>query len=351
MATGAKHRWISWLLLSVSLLLFVRMARTAQLSEVLALLRARGPILALSLWPYLLVLCLDAAGWRTLLSTLGRNVGPWRVFWVRTSTEAIHRSLPGGAVAAEAMKPYLLRESAGVPISETTASLAMSKVLTVATQSLYIAFASAIAFARLGSSPLAWISLLTALFLAAVTVAGAFLMGHGAVAEKLYRVIHRIPLPRLRSWIEEKERAFLDTDQHSTELFRARKRQLAKCAVLFLAAWLAESLDSWISLRLLGVRVSYANVLSFDSLVSLIRSLAFFLPGALGVQDLSYMAFLRAFGIADDTNLVMAFVLLKRAKEVFWILTGLIALVTIQNLRRSPAARIEASGEIPNPKC
>src|SRR5260370_987517 len=131
------------------------------------------------------------------------------------------------------------------------------------------------------------------------SLAGAFLMGHGAVAEKLYRVIHRIPLPRLRSWIEEKERAFLDTDQHSTELFRARKRQLAKCAVLFLAAWLAESLDSWISLRLLGVRVSYANVLSFDSLVSLIRSLAFFLPGALVAPDLTYIAFLRTFGIAD----------------------------------------------------
>jgi glycosyltransferase 2 family protein len=92
--------------------------------------------------------------------------------------------------------------------------------------------------------------------------------------------------------------------------------------VHFLAAWLAEGLDSWISLRLLGVRVSYANVLSFDSLVSLIRSLAFFLPGALGVQELSYMAFLRTFGIGDDTNLLMAFVLLKRAKEVFWIVTG-----------------------------
>src|SRR5260370_18755866 len=144
MATGAKHRWISWLLLSVSLLLFVRMARTAQPSEVLALLRARGPILALSVWPYLLVLWLDAAGWRTLLSTLGRDVGRWRVFWVRTSTEAIHRSLPGGAVAAEPLKPYLLQESPGAPISETTASLAISKVLPVAAHSLYSSAASAI---------------------------------------------------------------------------------------------------------------------------------------------------------------------------------------------------------------
>src|SRR5260370_33239681 len=95
MATGAKHRWISWLLLSVSLLLFVRMARTAQPSEVLALLRARGPILALSFSPYLLVLWLDAAGWRTLLSTLGRNVGPGRGFLRRPSPQATRRCHPG----------------------------------------------------------------------------------------------------------------------------------------------------------------------------------------------------------------------------------------------------------------
>jgi len=348
MASGAKHRWTSWILIGVSLLLFVRIARMAELSQVVALLRARGPILALSFCPYLLVLWLDAAGWNTLLSTLGRGVGVLRTFWVRTSAEALHRSLPGGAVAAEAMKPYLLRECAAVPISLTTASQAMSKLLTMATQSLYIASASAMAFARVGNRALAWISLLTAVALAAVALLGARLMGHGAMAEKLYRLIHRVPLPRLRACIEKKERAFLDTDQHATELFRARKRRLAKCAVLLLGAWLSESLDSWISLRLLGVRVSYANVLSFEPLMSLIRSLAFFLPGALGVQDLSYMAFLRTLRVADDTNLFMAFVLLKRAKEVFWIVIGLIALTSIQSLHRSTGARIEASRGTPH---
>jgi hypothetical protein len=51
------------------------------------------------------------------------------------------------------------------------------------------------------------------------------------------------------------------------------------------------------------------------------------------------MAFLRTFGIAEDTNLVMAFVLLKRAKEVFWIVAGLIALVTIQKTSEATVAK------------
>ena len=350
MASKAKHRWLTWLLLGVALLVFARMARTAELSQVLALFKARGPILALSVLPYLLVLWFDAAGWGSLLSTLGRRVGAREVFWVRTSTEALHRSLPGGAVAAEAIKPYLLRKRARVPIAETTASLAMSKVLTIATQSLYIAVASLVAFHLIGANIFTWLSLGSALMLALLSLLAALVMGHGAVAERLYRVIHRIPVARLRNWLEEKERSFLETDQHSTELFRAQKRRLAVSALWLLGAWACESLDSWISLRLLGVSASYVNVLCFESLVSLIRSLAFFLPGALGVQDLSYMTFLKTFHVADDANVLMAFVILKRAKEVFWIATGFVGLLMLQRSRRSPPELIEASQRGNSPK-
>jgi len=342
MASKAKQRWFTWLLVGVALLVFARMARTAELSQVLALIKARGPVLALSVLPYLLVLWFDAAGWGSLLSTLGRKVGAGEVFWVRTSTEAVHRSLPGGAVAAEALKPYLLRERAGVPIAETTASLVMSKILTIGTQSLYIAVASLFAFHLIGSSVLTWLSLGSALMLALLSLLAALVMGHGAVAERLYRAIHRIPMARLRNWLEEKERSFLETDQHSTELFRARRRRLAVSALWFIGAWACESLDSWISLWMLGVRASYWNVMCFESLVSLIRSLAFFLPGALGVQDLSYITLLKTFRVVDDANVLIAFVMLKRAKEVFWIATGFVGLLMLQKSRRSPSELIDA---------
>ena len=135
----------------------------------------------------------------------------------------------------------------------------------------------------------------------------------------------------------------MDTDQHSTELFRARKRRLVVSCLWFLGAWAFESLDSWISLWLLGVRTSYWNVMCFESLVSLIRSLAFFLPGALGVQDLSYLTLLKTFHISDDANVLIAFVVLKRAKEIFWIATGFVGLLLLQKTRRSSSELIEAS--------
>jgi uncharacterized membrane protein YbhN (UPF0104 family) len=45
-------------------------------------------------------------------------------------------------------------------------------------------------------------------------------------------------------------------------------------------------------------------------------------PAGLGVQDVSYLAFLRALGVPDALNVAAAFLLLKRAKECFWAAVG-----------------------------
>lgn len=41
------------------------------------------------------------------------------------------------------------------------------------------------------------------------------------------------------------------------------------------------------------------------------------------MQDLSYLLFIKTSGVADYTNLGAAFVLLKRAKEVIWLLPSM----------------------------
>jgi hypothetical protein len=49
-------------------------------------------------------------------------------------------------------------------------------------------------------------------------------------------------------------------------------------------------------------------------------------PAGLGVQDLGYVLSLRAIGIPDAATVSAAFVLLKRGKDVFWILVGFLLL-------------------------
>ena len=59
---------------------------------------------------------------------------------------------------------------------------------------------------------------------------------------------------------------------------------------------------------------------------SFLRNVAFMVPAGLGVQDLSYLTFLRALDVNDALELTAAFLLLKRCKECFWATCGYVIL-------------------------
>ena len=64
-------------------------------------------------------------------------------------------------------------------------------------------------------------------------------------------------------------------------------------------------------------------------------------PGGLGVQDLGYVLSLRALGVArrgDRSG--TAFVVMKRGKDLFWILVGFVVLAVGRRHERGEAARL-----------
>ena len=68
----------------------------------------------------------------------------------------------------------------------------------------------------------------------------------------------------------------------------------------------------------------------------MIRSFAFVLPAGLGVQDAGYITMFDALSGTRLATLGAAFVLVKRAKELFWILVGYILLFLGRRSRRAP---------------
>jgi hypothetical protein len=63
-------------------------------------------------------------------------------------------------------------------------------------------------------------------------------------------------------------------------------------------------------------------------------------PAGLGVQDLSYLAFLRALQVPDALNVAAAFLLLKRSKECFWSMIGY-ALLALELRERTGPKQLE----------
>ena len=118
-----------------------------------------------------------------------------------------------------------------------------------------------------------------------------------------------------------------------------------------LAAWLMDSVETWLILRVLGVRIGFFSVYAFEPGLSLVRSMAFFVPAGLGVQDLGYFAFFNALGVPDAMGVGAAFVLLKRTKELFWVIVGysLLFVLRVKIARRRLSSGREERDEIARP--
>jgi len=169
------------------------------------------------------------------------------------------------------------------------------------------------------------LGLVATLVLAAGLAAGA--VARSSPAMRTHRVLRRMPLPSaLQARIAALNGRFPETDRHLRRFFAEPGQRLLAPTFLFCLVYLAESFETWLILALLGARLGFSEVLTFEAPLSLVRALAFFVPAGLGVQDLGYLGFLGLLGVPHAASVGAAFLVLKRAKEVFWILVGYAAL-------------------------
>ena len=84
--------------------------------------------------------------------------------------------------------------------------------------------------------------------------------------------------------------------------------------LLHAAAWFATAAQSWLALRYMGAPLSFATVVAMESLISAIRSVAFAVPNALGVQEGGYVALAVVFGLPPEVALALS--LLRRARDL-----------------------------------
>jgi glycosyltransferase 2 family protein len=100
----------------------------------------------------------------------------------------------------------------------------------------------------------------------------------------------------------------------------ALRRFLPAGAIHFLC-WLFGALETWVIFALMGVAVTPLEALAIDSLVSAIRTFAFVVPAAAGVQETGYVLICALSGVnAADA---IAFSFARRARDIAIGLVGL----------------------------
>jgi putative membrane protein len=94
----------------------------------------------------------------------------------------------------------------------------------------------------------------------------------------------------------------------------AHRGSLVAGFLLHLAGWIANAIEAWIALKLMGIDLGMASVITIESLLYAIRSVAFAVPNAVGVQEGAYVMLGAVFGLSPEMALALS--LLKRGRDI-----------------------------------
>ncbi len=343
--------WLRGLGVVVAVVLLGLTFRNLDISAVSEVLgRTRGLSLLWVLVPMGCALTLESLGWAWAFRRSGHAVPFWGLWRARVTSEALALTLPAGMLFCESSKPFLLARHCGLGTEVSLAAMAVRKYLLLASQSVYISgfallgapFLERASVGIIGRSGLALGLLGLGGAVLVVAIASGVSLRDGRIAERVRRTLARLPVKALRGSLEKSRGSFAVTDGELRKFLRGPLWFASTPALLFLSSWVLEAVETYLILRLLGVDLSFEAVAALEVALSFLRHATFLLPAGLGVQDLGYIAFLRALGASDPLTMGAAFVLIKRAKECAWAALGYALLASDLRADGALAARIAA---------
>ena len=231
----------------------------------------------------------------------------WISIWGRLVRDAASEVLPLSQVGGYVLGARSIALT-GVPGTSAAASTIVDVSLEFIAQIAFTGLALAWLIRLWPEAPVA-LPVATGLAAAAILAAGLL------VAQRRgFGSIDRVAGILGRAWLE-KTAAIGAAALHAAigEIYRRRCR-LCASFILHLFCWIAATVEIWLALRLAGTPLDFGVVLVIEGLLYAVRSVAFAIPNAVGVQEGAYIMLGGSFGLTPEIALALS--LLKRARDL-----------------------------------
>jgi putative membrane protein len=284
----------------------------------------------LILAPWLVIVCIDALGWRCALSPSAASRVPFpSLVLVRMAGEAINSVTPTAAVGGEPVKAHLLRRW-GVPASDSLASIVIAKTALTASQSVFVIIGVAALCARFERRGLG-LALVVLLLVGAVAFTALLVrMQRRAPVMTVWRWARRIaPRSRLLARVEASAQAI---DDRLADFYGLERDAFWRASTWYLLGWLLGVSEVALIMYLVGAPIPWLDALIIEALSQPIRAAAVVIPGGIGTQEWGGVALCRLLGMPEDEGATLW--LLKRGRELVVDGIGLAYLVHRTGFRR-----------------
>jgi putative membrane protein len=263
----------------------------------------------------LLALSLAGTAWALTLRHL--VTFPFNLYvGLRIVREAINCLLPAVQVGGDIVGGRLLAQL-GAPAGLAAASILVDLLLQTVTQGLFAVAGLLALWLAFGDTPIVR-EIGGGLIIAVPALGGFFLaqrMGLFALVDRGMGVLQRF-LPGL---VPDRP---IDLQAALGQIYAARGR-IVGASLVHLIGWSTGILEIWLALDRMGLPSSFAEALVLESLGQAVRSAAFAVPGALGIQEGGFILLGSLFGLSSGAALSLS--LVKRLPDLAIGLPGLAA--------------------------
>jgi glycosyltransferase 2 family protein len=311
--------WIKLLFTVVGVALLASVLANIEFAQVAELIGRIG-------WGFVFVLAVaflaftaDVASWLAVLPGLSFSLRHGLLLWrVRLVGEMLNMVTPMAGVGGEPAKALILVKRFGLEPRESIASVLVAKTTIVLSYIPFLAigFALAVSTALLPDDYVVAAGIGLVIYTAAIV--GFFLVQRHRVASRLAVRVHRY---KFASRIERILREIRAVDHELERLYVVVPRRLCGSLLLAFLGWMLGAAELLVISALLGYPLSPTNIWIIEAVVQLLRQATGFIPGSLGVTEGTMMAL---FGIlTGDPSVGVAVALVRRLREVVWIMLGL----------------------------
>ncbi|HEV2335143.1 MAG TPA: lysylphosphatidylglycerol synthase domain-containing protein [Stellaceae bacterium] len=240
--------------------------------------------------------------WRALLPGTPSGM----VIWARLVRDCGSEALPLSQVGGYVLGARALALT-GVPGTLAAASTIVDVTVEFIAQLAYTALGLAW-FIELQPESRVALPVLLGLGVAAL-VATAFVL----LQRRGIGLFDRIARHLGRGWAERGAAGAAAVHAALTDIYR-RRGGLWVSFLLHFGAWIASAAEVWLALRLAGEALPFGAVLAIESLLYAIRTVAFLVPQAVGIQEAAYLLLGVGFGLTPEMSLALS--LLKRGRDL-----------------------------------
>ncbi|MDD3370272.1 MAG: flippase-like domain-containing protein [Alphaproteobacteria bacterium] len=275
-------------------------------SEVVDALSEAGWGIAVVAAFHFVPLSISSAGWQALAPGKNRpSLAKFFYFmWVRA---AVNNLMPVARIGGEIACVRLMTAS-GMRRNTAIAITIAELTLSIAAVFLFIAGGVLLFALRVSDKnvtlQLVWGLVLSLPLLAAL--AAVQKIGFFGLLSRLFRTMFRDKWAKMAGNAARLDRAV-------ATVYRRKNRAIA-CFLWQFAAWAVGSVEIWLALVFLGHPLPFMEAVMIEALIQGSVSVAFAIPGALGVQEAGFLVFGGLLGLPHETSAALA--VIRRCRDL-----------------------------------